>query len=451
MKASKLSRREFLVGCSSAIAALAGARLTQLAFASPAEANAEDHEILVVVFLRGGWDVLNVVPPISGADRGYYEEARPGLKVPSTGEGAALDLDGQFGLHPAMGALYDLYGNGNLAIVHAVGLTNDTRSHFDAMQYIELGTPESKTTASGWITRHMESAPNIPATIFMPSLAAGSSQPGSLLNDNQTVVMNSPGDISLAGHWNYLDSQRIALRRLYDGNTWLYQAGTQTLNAVDLIESLDPGDYVPSNGAVYPETTFGRHLQGIAQMIRMDLGLRVATVDLGGWDTHENQGAGSGGYLEGLLGQVSNGLSALYTDLDGSSSNYASRLTMVVMSEFGRRLKENNNLGTDHGHGSVMLVMGGQVNGGKVYGNWPGLAPEQLFDGADLDVTTDYRQVLCEILMRRLGNPNLMHIFPGLQSYQPLGIVKGEDTSIIPTPTPPATSERHIYVPLVVR
>ena len=448
MKSSKLSRREFLVGCSSAIAALAGARLTQLAFASSTESTVEDHEILLVIFLRGGWDVLNVVPPIAGDDRGYYEEARGELKIPTTGEGAALDLDGQFGLHPSMGALYDLFNNRDLAIVNAVGLTNGTRSHFDAMQYLESGTPDTKTTTTGWITRHMASAPNLPATIFMPTLAAGSSQPASLLGDNNTVVMNSPGDVSLSGSSNYLDAQRVALRHMYDGNTWLYQAGTQTLNAVDLIETVDPGDYIPSNGVIYPNTTFGQHLSGIVQMIKLDLGLRVATVDLGGWDTHENQGAGSGGYLAGQLGQVSNGLSALYTDLDGTGGNdYASRFTVVVMSEFGRRLKENDNTGTDHGHGSVMLVLGGQVNGGKVYGSWPGLAPDQLFDGADLDVTTDYRQILSEILVRRLENPNLSYVFPGFQNYQPLGIVKGEDTSVIPAPT----GEQKIYVPLIVR
>jgi len=445
VSSKKLSRRQFLVGCSSAIAAMAGARLTSLAFANPGESGAYNEDILVVVFLRGGWDALNVVMPISGEDRGHYEAARSELQVPVSGEGAAIHLDNQFGMHPAMGPLYDLYTNKSLAIVQAVGLTSDTRSHFDAMQYIELGTPGQKSATTGWITRHLESAPNLPPSILLPALSAGNSQTMSLLGSYETVAMDSPGDFSFTGDWYYKDLQRAALRNLYQGDSWLFHAGTQTLDAVDLIESANPGDYTPANGAVYPSGSFGSNLQTIAQMIKLDVGLRVATIDLGGWDTHEGQGDGSEGYLADLLANLAQGMAALYTDLDtGGASSYTSRMTLVVISEFGRRLRENANHGTDHGHGSAMFVLGGQVNGGKVYGDWPGLKVEQLYDGADLAVSTDYRRVLSEILISRLGNPNLDYVFPGYQGYQPMGLVRSIDE-------PPPILNQKIYLPGVMR
>ncbi|MCI0521811.1 MAG: DUF1501 domain-containing protein [Chloroflexi bacterium] len=437
-----LSRRQFLVGCSSAIAALAGARLTRLAFAHPAAAGAADQQILVFVFLRGGWDALNVVPPISGADRGYYEAARVELQVPDGGADSALPLDARFGLHPAMAPLHDLYQANKLAVVHAVGLHSDTRSHFDAMQYIELGSPGVKTTTSGWLTRHLLSAPTLPSTILMPALSTGSAQAMSLLGSQEAVTMNDTGSFSFIGNWQFEAAQRAALRRIYNGDDWLYSAGVQTLDAVDLIESMNPGDYIPANGAVYPSGSFGEHLQVIAQMIKMDSGLHVATVDLGGWDTHEYQGDGSGGYMADLLAELAQGLAALYADLDGSgAANYTDRLNVVVMSEFGRRLKENGSHGTDHGHGSVMLALGGQVNGGKVFGEWPGLSNDQLYDNADLAVTTDYRRVLSEILINRLGNSDLATVFPGYTGYQPIGVVFGENIVL----------DQKVYIPMINR
>jgi uncharacterized protein (DUF1501 family) len=441
MAKDTLTRRQFLVGCSSAIAALAGARLTRLAFAHPAASAAGDQQILVFVFLRGGWDALNVVPPLSGSDRGYYEAARAELQVPDSGVDAALPLDSRFGLHPAMAPLYELYQAHKLAVVHAVGLHSDTRSHFDAMQYIELGSPGVKTTSTGWLTRHLMSA-SLPTTILMPALSAGNSQAMSLLGSNEAVAMSDTGSFSFIGNWQFETAQRSALRNIYNGDTWLYRAGIQTLDAVDLIEGMNPGDYIPANGAVYPSGSFGEHLQVIAQMIKMDAGLHAATVDLGGWDTHEYQGDGAGGYMADLLGQLAQGLAAFYLDLDGTgAANYTNRLNVVVMSEFGRRLKENASHGTDHGHGSVMLALGGQVNGGQVFGDWPGLSNDQLYDNADLEVTTDYRRVLSEILINRLGNGDLATVFPGYTGYQPIGIVFGENIVL----------ENKVYVPMVVR
>lgn len=447
----KLSRRGFLMGCSTAIAAMAGSRITHLAFAQEGSSAAYNEDILVVVFLRGGWDALNVLPPLGGNDRGIYQASRPNLQVPTSGQNALINLNGQFGLHPAMAPLHSLYQAQKLAFIHACGLTSDTRSHFDAMQFMELGTPNVKTTTTGWLTRHLQTAPNLPPNILFPALSAGGGLAMSLLGRPDAVAMNDPGGFRLRGDWYFEDLQRAALRDLYyteDATDWLRVAGTETLNTVDLIEQTNPGDYTPANGAQYPGGGFGDNLQAIAQLIKMNLGLRVATIDLGGWDTHEYQGDGATGYFNERLSELARGLKAFYTDLDSGCPSYNSRLTTVVMSEFGRRLKENANHGTDHGHGSAMLVLGGSVNGGRVYGQWPGLANNQLYDGYDLAITTDYRRILSEIIIRRLGNgANLGVIFPNYTYEGPLGFVQGSD----PAPPPPPAGPHRVFLPMVRR
>jgi uncharacterized protein (DUF1501 family) len=421
--AQAITRRGFLRGCSGVVAGMAGARLTGVAIASP-EAPVND-EILVVVSIRGGWDALNVFMPLSGDDRGYYEAARSHLKVPTSGTGAALPLNAQIGMHPSLAPLLDLYQAQKLAVIHAAGLTSDTRSHFDAMEFIELGTPGIRSTTTGWITRHLTSAPDLPDVILMPAIAAGSNVPTSLAGSSEVAAISSPTSFSFSGYWKYAEDQRAALRRMYTGDTWLHEAGLRTLDAIDIVETAAPATYVPANGAVYPAGSFGDSLKTAAQMIKLGVGLRVATVDIGGWDTHQYQGDGSGGYLAEQLTELAQGLAAFYKDLDGAGNlNYTKRLTTVVMSEFGRRLRENADHGTDHGHGSAMLVLGGNVNGGQVYGAWPGLANEQLYDRADLAVTTDYRRVLSEIVVERMGNPNLGVVFPGYSGYQSLDIVR---------------------------
>ncbi len=445
------TRRGFMVGCSAAIAGwMGGVHFT--AFGSP-EAE-PDQEILIVVFLRGGMDGINVVPPIAGPDRSAYESKRPNLNVPVSGTGAALPLDTRFGLHPGAEPLLGLYQSKKLAIVHAAGLTSDTRSHFDAMEFIELGTPGSKSANSGWLTRHLQTAGNLPPKVIMPAVAVGSQQPTSLLGSRESIGMTSPGDFSLNANWKYGDNQRRALREMYTGNSWLHQAGVQTLDALDVVELADPGTYTPGNGATYPGSQFGRSLATVAQVIRMQLGLRVATVDLGGWDTHEYQGDDGGGYFFDRLRDVALGLEAFFTDLGNvNGTDQTKRVTVVVQSEFGRSFQENASRGTDHGHGNVMFVLGGMVNGGQVHGQWPGLSVDQLYDQRDLDVTTDYRRVLSEILIRRLGNPHLGSIFPGYAGYAPLGIVQGAD---IPpdygvVAPPPETLTNRVYLPGVRR
>jgi uncharacterized protein (DUF1501 family) len=413
MMRSTISRRGFIQGCSAAIAALSGARLGSVALAAE-----EGAEILVVVFLRGGCDVLNMLPPLGDADQAMYQRARPRLHIPTSGPDAALRLTDGLGMHPSMTALHELYQAKKLAVVQAAGLSNDTRSHFDAMTFMELGTPASKSTTNGWITRHLQSSPDLAETLVLPAIGLGH-QPMALLNESRTVSLYQPSDLTLLGEPERATQRRL-LGQMYSGDSWLHRAGTQTIAAVREMERAVLSDYAPANGARYPDHEFGYSLQTIAQMIKLNIGVRVATVDLGGWDTHEYQGDGGGGYLAELLGVLSAGLAALYTDLDGAHSG---RVTVVTMSEFGRRLSENGAAGTDHGHGSAMLVLGGSVNGGAVYGEWPGLQPEHLYDFADLAVSTDYRRVLSEIVSRRLGNPHLDQVFPGYVGYEPLGML----------------------------
>ncbi|MEM9594012.1 MAG: DUF1501 domain-containing protein [Acidobacteriota bacterium] len=432
----KTTRRGFITGCSATVAAFAGSNFNTLAFGSPEGSN---EDILISVFLRGGIDGMNLIVPTGGADRGFYEAARPEIAVPLTGDNAAKALNAQFGFHPATDAwpdgtpvppatLYDLYQDGRLSLVVGAGHQEDNRSHFDSMAFMELGTPGSLTTGTGWLTRHLASASNLPPEIIMPALAVGNLQQAALRGSTEAVNMTSPDSFSLrVGPFDWRDAQRVAMRNLYNADSWLHQAGYESLDAIDIIELNSSGPYTPSNGAIYPSGSFGDQLETIARMIKLDIGLRVATIDLGGWDTHNNQGTDGGGYFYGRVQELARGLAALYTDLDGAgSANYTQRVTIVVMSEFGRRLRENGDRGSDHGHGNAMMVLSGNATGG-IHGVWPGLSNEQLYQGADLAVTTDYRRVLSEILIRRMGNNFLGEVFPGYQGYAPLGVVNGVD------------------------
>ncbi len=421
-----LTRRGFLCGCSAAIAALSGSRLNTVAYGDPGL----NEEILLVVFLRGGADGLSMLPPLDGADRGFYEAARPTLQIPTSGPEAAINLNGQFGLHPSLAPLHGLYQDGRIAIVQGTGMSDVVNhSHFDAMQFVELGTPGSKTTTTGWMTRHLQTASNLPPEITMPALAVGELQPTSLLRSTETVNLNNPDNFNFDnGPWVWREAQRAVAREIYEANSsWLHDAGVQALDAIDIVSQNVTGPYTPSNGAVYPDSELGNQLEVLAQMIKLDLGLQVATIDAGGWDTHEDQGAGSSGYLADLLSDLASGLANFYLDLDGAGGgNYTRRLTIVVQSEFGRELHENDDSGTEHGYGNTMFVISGNAIGG-LHGTWPGLAPGQLVEGTDVAVTTDYRQVLSEVLIRRMCNPHIYEIFPGYAGYEPLGIVEGLD------------------------
>lgn len=411
------TRRTFVKGC---FATAAGAALAD----RPLWAFEPAGDTLVVVFLRGGMDGLSLVPPISGPDRSLYETARPTLRVPLAGDGAALTLGGGFGLHPAAAPLMPLFDTGKLAVVQATGMHDPTRSHFEAQDYIELGTPGVKTIGSGWLHRHLATADNLPTEILVPSLAAGTMQPLSLLGSRDTLTLDDPEFFTFStGPWRWIDEQRVVMEQVYGVETSIVNAtGLQTMNAVDIVATNVTGDYTPAGGAVYGGDEAGGRFRLAAQMLSLDLGIRVVTIDLGGWDTHENQG-NTGGIFDGLAGSLCAGLAALMTDMQ--ARGISDRLTVVVMTEFGRRLAENGDEGTDHGHAGPMLVIGDHVVGG-LHGVFPGLDRDRLFEGVDLEVTTDYRQVLTEILIKRLGNDRIEDVFPGYTGYQPLGIVRGE-------------------------
>jgi uncharacterized protein (DUF1501 family) len=369
--------------------------------------------------LRGAMDSFNAFPLLDGPDRAFYEAARPNLKIPSKGDGAAIALTAQFGLHPAMAALKDLYSAKHLAIVQACGMSEDSRSHFDAMYAMEVGTPGVRTTANGWLTRHLEGFSDT-KDMLIPGLSLGGSLATSLMSSNAVSIANLD-DFKIGDSDEDHARMSKAIGSLYRGKTWMDELGRTTLKAIGEVRKLGLQEYKPDASAKYPDHDFGNSLKSIARVLKASLPLRAATVDLGGWDTHQYQG-GSEGYFAGLVGVLADGLRAFYNDL--AAKNLEKRVTVVVMSEFGRRLAENASYGTDHGHGGAMLVLGGNVNGGKIYGTWPGLANEQLYDRADLAVTTDYRQVVGEILGQRAGNRELQKVFPGFQLGKSLGIVR---------------------------
>ena len=433
------SRRQFLMGCSAAIASMAGGRVGNLIFANPHAAGpaATTDDILVMVFLRGGCDGLSLVTPYDNpiyvAKRG--DPSNGGLAV-----SGALDLapnnstfDSSIGLHPQAAPLKELYDQGHLAIVHACGLDNDTRSHFDAMDYIERGTPGNKNMSSGWLTRHLQC---VHPDGTLPTLAAAAAAPISLLGEPEAVAMNDTRSYRLSGGWHYTnnpdprykDAMLNTAQAFYTGGDPVLAAGKRTIETIRALSGTTA--YTPTTS--YPDGDFGDSLQTVAQMIKLNVGLRIATVDLGGWDHHESEGVNdSWGPFNQLAATLSQGLQAFYNDLPA----HQSKLTVVVMSEFGRRLGKNLSNGTDHGHGNVMLVLGGQVNGGKVYGTWPGLQDENLDQHEDLKITTDFRKVLSEIVVRRLGNGKLGTVFPGITpqiyaSTNRLGIVNGTDMPI---------------------
>ncbi|KAB8170004.1 DUF1501 domain-containing protein [Lysobacter maris] len=434
------SRRRFLKGCAAASAI--GAVGPGLFFSGSAHA-ANGHDTVVSVFLRGGMDGLNLVIPVSGEDRVHYEQARPELAIAATGTYGALPLTlgtgaaTGFGLHPAASGLRDMWNDGLLAIVQCCGLlTSVTRSHFDAQLSIDLGTPGQQSIGSGWLARALATQPGISGTPALPGLAVNSRQPANFNGSTAALTMGSPGDFELnAGAWSWQkarDNSPAGLVGVNDvlesmwnpGSTGLEHHGARAERALRVIAQ-QPYGALPAD---WPNNNFSRQLWTIAQSIQMNLGLRYATLDLGGWDTHEGQGtAGSGyHYYQGRIAELSEALAAFHRTL--AASGHLSRVTTVVQSEFGRRVRENANRGTDHGYGNPMLVMGGTVNGRCLYGNWLGLDPQVLSPYyGDVPVTTDHRRVLSEILIRRMRNPNLGAVFPGYGGYAPLGLMKGSD------------------------
>jgi uncharacterized protein (DUF1501 family) len=412
-KSFDVNRREFLqmsgmVGVIGASQSLFPRWMPQLAFRSPERMAAGRGDVLVNIFLRGGMDGLSVVAPF--AEGANYYDVRPTIAVPEPGRAnGAIDLDGRFGLHPTLAPLKEIYDQQHLAIVHATGSIDPSRSHFDAMTFMEAGVPGNKTLNTGWIGRHLQAAAWQNDSPFR-AVGMGAMIPAALRGPITPLSIRSIADFHFRGREDELHRLQQAISSLYTiqapTNQLERQAGL-VFKTIATLDQLQATDYQPANGAQYPDDEFGLGLKQVAQLIKADVGLEVACVDLGGWDTHENQGTLAGEFNT-LLTTLSNGLAAFYHDL----RDYMAGVTVVTMSEFGRRAHENGSQGTDHGHGNVMFLMGGGVNGGQVHARWPGLAPEALDDG-DLAITTDYRDVLAEVVSRRLRNPALDQIFPG--------------------------------------
>lgn len=434
IKSPSLNRRKFL-GLSGT-AAMGAAIAPRLTFSSDVYGD----NILVFIFQRGGIDGLSFMAPMNGhTDRGRYETLRAnGTMIPSAQLQATAN---GWGLHPAAAPLMDLWTDQKLAIVQAVGLATPNRSHFEAERYIELGTPGNRFTTTGWLTRHLQTATNLPPSLILPAVVTESTIRLSLLNEPSAVTLRYPGNFDFdTGSNDYEELQEAALLDMYaSSSTELDVAGAQALTAQSIVEAINWNAYVPANGAIYPTrpdnpaqlTSFAEELKIMATLIKEDVGLRVAETDIGSWDTHANQGNLSGGGFFNNVKDLSESLLAFMTDLDVPSpvagKTWADRTTVIVFSEFGRRVFDNADAGTDHGSGNNMLALGGGVNGGKLYGTFLGLAQEFLFQKADVYTTTDFRTVLTECLLKRLHNDQIWQIFPGYsaQSYQPLGVFSG--------------------------
>ena len=412
--ATTLSRREFLEALGTApLAALPALHtawpswMPRLAFSPPHQAPRGD--VLVVVFLRGAADCLNVVVP-HGEDAYYRHRPTLGLPRPDDRRSGqvqrVIDLDGFFGLHPALQPLLPAWQSGQLAVVHACGAPDESRSHFQAMDLMERGLTDLHGPASGWIARHLASL-DTGNTSPLRAVGLGERVQHSLRGPVPVTALRSIADFHLGGDLKAAQAMQAALAKLYQGEGELQALGRETLHILDTLAALDPVTYRSHREARYPDGDLGLSLRQVAALIKADVGLEAAAIDVGGWDTHFAQGA-SEGLMAGLLDDLGQGLGAFHADLADALQG----ITLVVMTEFGRRVYENASLGTDHGHAGLMFLLGGHVEGGRVHADWPGLEPEQLFGPGDLAVTIDYRDVLAEVCLKRLHNPVLDQVFP---------------------------------------
>ncbi|HVT40471.1 MAG TPA: DUF1501 domain-containing protein [Gemmatimonadaceae bacterium] len=376
-------------------------------------------KVLICLFQRGAADALNIVVP--HGERTYYQ-LRPNIAIPQplSGQGtkAALDLDGFFGLHPSLAPLMPLWDRGLLAPIHAVGSPSTTRSHFDAQDYMESGTPDMKGTTDGWLNRYLATSGTCEECKVTPfrAVAMTPQTPRILEGAAPAVAMNSLEEFAVRS----AGDQTARLEALYRAGSadLIHGTGAEMFEAVKMLRSANPQQYQPDNGANYPGSQFGQRLKQIAQLIKSGVGLEVAFADVGGWDTHVNQG-GVQGQLAQRLDDFALSIAALAGDLGDRMEN----VVILTMSEFGRMARQNGNGGTDHGHAGAMFVIGGAVHGKKVYGKWPGLAPEQLYEGRDLALTTDFRSVYAEIATRHMGAAKTDAMFPGFTATSRLGLL----------------------------
>ena len=373
-------------------------------------------KVLIAIFQRGAVDGLNMIVPFG--DRDYYG-ARPTLAIarPGANENTAIDLDGFFGLHPRMRPLKPFWDTGSLAVVHASGSPDETRSHFDAQDYMESGTPGVKSTPDGWMNRYLHAKEHQKATPFR-AVALAQQLPRALQGTAPALAIGQIAQFGIrAGRATDNVEALFEAEYAAAAKGVLHSTGREAFDAVRMLKNADPARYAPANGAEYPRSPFGAALRQIAQLIKADVGLEIAFAESGNWDHHANEGAAVG-LLANRLDDLSRGMAALARDLGDRMQD----VVIMTMSEFGRSVNENGSRGTDHGHGNAMMVLGGAVRGGKVYGQWPGLAREQRHDGRDLAITTDFRAVFNEVVRGHLGLRDTSRVFPGFAGGERLDI-----------------------------
>ena len=403
-----INRRCFLK--SSGLALVAGPLLPGVFVKMANAATTKGRKVLVAVFQRGAVDGLNVVVPYG--EQQYYD-VRPTIAIPrpGAGEGAAIDLDGFFGVHPSMASMVPFFKDKSCAFIQAVGSPDATRSHFDAQDFMESGTPGVKSTEDGFLSRAM-GAKKEPKASPLRAVALGPSLPRILTGASGAVAMSNVAQFGIRGAGD--GSQASAgFESMYAEAVAGALGGTakDSFEAARILKSADPQKLQPENGAVYPPGALANSLRQIAQLIKAGVGLEVAFADVGGWDTHAGEG-GAQGQLANNLKNFSDAIAAFTRDLGSRMGD----VVLVTMSEFGRTVRENGNRGTDHGHANFMLAVGGGVKGGKVYGKWPGLSSQQLYENRDLAITTDFRDIFGELLTKQLGVASLKPVFPNYDS-----------------------------------
>jgi uncharacterized protein (DUF1501 family) len=400
------SRRVFLKNGAFALVSLgfAPSFVARTAYAQGRTTRAKQ---LITIFQRGAVDGLSVVVPFGDGD---YYQSRPSIAIARPGAGAdvataALDLDGFFGFNPRLRPLKPFWDQRALAVVHACGSPDSTRSHFDAQDYMETATPGLKSTPDGWLNRYLR-AREVQELSPFRAVSLTPQLPRTLQGSAPALAMNQIGQFGIRGG----DGAAASFEAQYAdaADRILGGTGRDAFDAMKMLKTADPAKYQPENGADYPRTPFGQALRQIAQLTKAEVGLEVAFADVGGWDTHVNQGS-SQGQLANRLDDFARGIAALVTDLGSRMAD----TVVLTMSEFGRAVNENGNRGTDHGHGNAMMVIGGSVRGGKVYGRWPGLSIERRYERRDLAITTDFRDVFGEIVVRHMGVRDARSIFPG--------------------------------------
>lgn len=411
-----INRRKFLQGAT-AFFTLAGSGIT-IGLTKKKSTALANQKSLVHLFFRGGMDALNFLIPRTGVNRSEYEIKRPNIQVPVS---LTLDLNGSFGLPSTCTELHQLYQQGKMAMIHAVGMPEglSSRSHFESQSMFDYGTPGDSFHSDGWLARHINTSTTIGATDTVVSMSSGN-PPVSHQGDSSVLSIDDPNSLH-PNPGKYQEEHLATLNQLYSANGLLEDAMTATIENISIITGLNLT--IPAS---YPNEALAKDLALIAQIIKADLGLEVATVDYGGWDTHENSGnLGTGSYVN-RLGTVSAAIGAFFDDL--TSSGLADNVVLTTQTDFGRRVRENGNKGTDHGTAQAMMVVGGSINGGQVLGNFPGISNADLYLNTDLRMTTDFRQPLSDVVKNFLGNPNIDVVFPGYTGDTSIGLFPINDT-----------------------